>query len=307
MNVDLNLLRTFLAVLDHGSVTAAADELHLAQPTVSHALGRLRKVVGDPLFIRSGTRLAPTARALELELVVRRALASLDEALSADRVFDPVSTQRRFTIALSDVGETSFLAPIVALLNGEAPRASLQAVPTDVTQVSGWLRRGDIDAAIASIPLDVDGSSTILAQERYVAMLPSDLRRPGPGKTLTAADLAGHPRAVVSKEAGHGLIEETVRALGLSADAVVDVRHFSVLPQLVRGAGLIGFAPAQMAVTVAEVWGLQLAELPEPSPNFDVNLYWDEATSRDNKARRWFIDLVRRALEGLSTPAWPVS
>jgi DNA-binding transcriptional LysR family regulator len=305
MNVDLNLLRTFLAVFDHGSVTAAADELRLAQPTVSHALGRLRKLVGDPLFVRTGSRLVPTSRAVELAPVVRRDLASLDEALSADRVFDPVTTQRRFTIALSDVGETSFLAPIVSLLNGEAPGASLLAVPTDIDQVVGWLRRGEIDAAVASVPLDVDGSSTILSGDRYVAMLPPDLVRSGP--TLTAADLAGHPRAVVSKAAGHALIEDTIHSLGMSTDAVVNVRHFSVLPQLVRGAGIVGFAPAQMAVTVADVWGLKLAELPEPSPRFDVNLYWDEATTRDNRARRWFIDLVRRALGGLSTPDWPVS
>jgi DNA-binding transcriptional LysR family regulator len=288
-------------------VTAAADELRLAQPTVSHALGRLRKMVGDPLFIRAGAKLIPTSRALELAPVVRRDLASLDEALSADRVFDPVTTQRRFTIALSDVGETSFLASIVGLLNGEAPRASLLAVPTDIEQVPGWLRRGEVDAAIASVPLDVDGSSPILPSERYVAMLPPDLVRSSPGPSLTAADLAGHPRAVVTKEAGHGLIEDTIDSLGLNSEAVVSVRHFSVLPQLVRGAGLIGFAPAQMAVTVAKVWGLQLAELPEPSPRFDVNLYWDEATSKDNRARRWFIDLVRRALGGLTTPDWPVS
>ncbi|WP_291278493.1 LysR family transcriptional regulator [Galactobacter sp.] len=303
--MDLNLLRTFLAVFDHGSVTAAADELRLAQPTVSHALGRLRKIVGDPLFVRTGSRLVPTSRSVELAPVVRRDLASLDEVLSADRVFDPVTTQRRFTIALSDVGETSFLAPIMRLLNGEAPGASLLAVPTDVDEVAGWLRRGEVDAAVASIPLDVDGSSTILANERYVAMLPSDLVLAGP--TLTAADLAGHPRAVVSKAAGHALIEETVRELGMTTEAVVNVRHFSVLPQLVQGAGIIGFAPAQMAQTVASVWGLRLAELPDPSPRFDVNLFWDEATSKDNRARRWFIDLVRRALAGLSTPDWPVS
>ncbi|MGO1320343.1 MAG: LysR family transcriptional regulator [Galactobacter sp.] len=303
--MDLNLLRTFLAVFDHGSVTAAADELRLAQPTVSHALGRLRKMVGDPLFVRTGSKLVPTSRAVVLAPVVRRDLASLDEALSADRVFDPVTTQRRFTIALSDVGETSFLAPIVQLLNGEAPGASLLAVPTDVDEVSGWLRRGEVDAAVASIPLEVNGSSMILANERYVAMLPPDLVLSG--RTLTAADLAGHPRAVVSKAAGHALIEETVHQLGLSTEAVVNVRHFSVLPQLVQGAGIIGFAPAQMATTVASVWGLQLAELPEPSPRFDVNLFWDEAATKDNRARRWFIDLVRRALEGLSTPDWPVS
>lgn len=303
MDVDLNLLRTFLTILDQGSVTAAADELHLTQPTVSHALGRLRRQVGDPLFVRLGSGLVPTARALELEPVVRAALTGLDRALSSTTGFDPTGTARRFRLCLSDVGESSLLGPVVRTLSGEAPRASLEAVPTRIDAVSGWLRRGEVDAAVASVPLDVDGSATILARERYVALLPAGVR--AASGVLAGSDLAGLRRAVVAKEAGHRMLDDVVASLGLDDQAVVQVQHFSVLPQLVRTAGLVAFVPAQMADSVAHNWGLSIAELPASSPRYDVRLYWDRTLSDADEARAWFIDLVRRTLTGLTPPPDP--
>lgn len=303
MSLDLNLLRTFVAILDQGSVTAAADELHLTQPTVSHALGRLRRSVGDPLFVRLGAGLTPTSRALELEPVVRAALTSLDEALSTDHGFDPRTTTRRFRLCLSDVGESSFLGPVVQAMTGQAPRASLTAVPTDIAEVTGWLRRGEVDAAVASAPLAVNGSATILHRERYVALLPAETSIAGP--VLTREDLGCHRRAIVAKEAGHEMLDDALASLGLDTQAVVGVRHFSVLPQLVRSAGLVAFAPAQMAASVADAWGLRLVELPEASPRFDVKLYWDRSLTEANAARTWFVDLVRTTLSGLTPPADP--
>ncbi len=300
MHLDLNLLRTFLLILDHGSVTAAADELHLTQPTVSHALRRLRDALGDPLFVRSGSRLVPTARALELEPAVRMSLGALDSALDADARFTPATTTRRFRIALSDVGEQLFLGRIVGALTAHAPHSSLTAMPMEIDEVTDWLRRGEVDAAIATVPLAVSGRSRIVDDDRYVALMPPNWG--AVSGALTLEDLQSRPQAVITREAGHDLLARTLHSLGLDTDAMVRVRHFSVMPMLVREAGLIGFVPAYMAVGIPPEHGLRIAELPDTTPRFDVDLYWNEEVTGRTGPRRWFVDLVRSALAGSEVP-----
>ncbi|WP_040168264.1 LysR family transcriptional regulator [Microbacterium gorillae] len=303
MGVDLNLLRTFLAILETGSVTSAAADLKLTQPTVSHALGRLRRQLGDPLFVRHGTGLTPTPRARELAPVVRASLNDLDDALTAHHSFDPATTQRAFRLCLSDVGEASFLPAVLRAMGREAPAASVVAVPTDIGEATGWLRRGDVEAAVASVPLNVAGVHTILPGERYVALMsPTIAPRQ---KRLSLAQLASGRHVVVDGRVGHEQLDTALDALGVQRQVALRVRHFSVLPQLVAGDGLMTVLPAQMAETVASAWGLVTRELPVGVPTYDVNLYWDPEVTGPVGPRAWFVDLVRTALTGL-TPTSPV-
>src|SRR5215469_3038955 len=74
---DLNLLRVFDALMRERSVTRAGDQIGLSQPAVSQALGRLRALLDDQLFVRRGTEMAPTPRAEEIAPVIRQALAQV--------------------------------------------------------------------------------------------------------------------------------------------------------------------------------------------------------------------------------------
>lgn len=295
MSVDLNLLRTFLAILDAGSVTAAADDLHLTQPTVSHALGRLREQLGDPLFVRHGAGIVPTERAVELGPLVRAALANIDDAVDAHRTFEPATTEREFRIRLSDIGEASFLPAVLKAMAREAPRASVTVEQTPIDEVVDALARGMIDAAIASVDLDVSGRAVVLRGDHYVALMhPDDAPA---ARRLTAAQLAGRAHAVVSKQAGHAQIDAALAAVGVHRRAAVQVQHFLALPQLVADGGLMAVMPIHMAEAVAPTWGLEVRELPKGLPEFDVNLYWDAGVAGSTGPRAWFIDLARRALE----------
>ncbi|WP_105567362.1 LysR family transcriptional regulator [Microbacterium halophytorum] len=294
MSVDLNLLRTFLAILDAGSVTAAADDLRLTQPTVSHALGRLREQLGDPLFVRHGAGIVPTERAVELGPLVRSALANLDDAVDAHRAFDPATTEREFRIRLSDIGESSFLPAVLRAMAAEAPFASVIVEQTPIDEVVDALARGAIDAAIASVELDVSGRAAVLRGDHYVALMhpddaPAALR-------LTAEEVAERAHAVVSKRAGHAQIDAALAAVGVVRRAAVQVQHFLALPQLVADGGLMAVMPVHMADAVAPTWGLAVRELPKGMPEFDVNLYWDAAVTGATGPRAWFIGLARRAL-----------
>ena len=98
---DLNLLIVFDAVMQERSVTRAGSRLGLSQPAVSHALGRLRHMLKDELFVRTPEGMAPTPRAEQLAEPLRRALNDMQLALEP-KVFDPSEADRQFVVALNN-------------------------------------------------------------------------------------------------------------------------------------------------------------------------------------------------------------
>src|SRR5271154_5103828 len=103
--IDLNLVRVFVTIYETGSVSAAADRLHVSQPSVSYALARLRDLLGEPLFTRHREGMTPTFFAPQLQAKFRRAVSDIETVIEATRNFDPASSTRRFRLALSDIGE----------------------------------------------------------------------------------------------------------------------------------------------------------------------------------------------------------
>ncbi|MFF2030393.1 LysR family transcriptional regulator [Arthrobacter sp. NPDC058192] len=293
MSLDLNLLRTFLSIYDHRSVTRAARELALTQPTVSHALGRLRRALRDPLFVRGPAGYEPTARASALATVFRKAVIAVDDAVDADRIFDPSTTSRTFRLCLTDIGENAFLPRIMKSLVAQAPGASLEVVPMQISQVPGWLAHGEIDGAIASVPLEVSGRRTVVVDERYVCVLPAEVAAPEP--RISWDDFLALKHVAMDPATGHDQVEQAIRALLVERVVALRVPHFSALAEVVVGCGMAAILPRQMAARMAEQWPVAIRELPFDMPEFDVNLYWDAAVSSAGAAA-WFLDLVAEAL-----------
>src|SRR5262245_13230224 len=100
--LDLTLLLVLDGALRHGKLTRVAKELGLTQPAISHALGRLRDILGDPLFVRHAAGVQPTPRALALAEPVARAIAILRDTLHQGQRFDPANAVREFRIAALD-------------------------------------------------------------------------------------------------------------------------------------------------------------------------------------------------------------
>jgi DNA-binding transcriptional LysR family regulator len=119
--LDLNLLVLFDIVLEEGHVARAAARLNLTPSAVSHGLGRLRRLLNDPLFLRRPKGVVPTARALELAEPIRDMLARVDRIVASASPFDPATARRRFTIGAPDGASAVVLAPLLELLNRTAP------------------------------------------------------------------------------------------------------------------------------------------------------------------------------------------
>ncbi|UKI07526.1 LysR family transcriptional regulator [Variovorax paradoxus] len=94
--LDLNLVRVFVAIYETRSVTLAGDRLDLTQPTVSHALARLRTSYGDRLFSRGSSGLVPTALCDQLYPTLKDSLLRIEATLEETRAFDASHSTRRF-------------------------------------------------------------------------------------------------------------------------------------------------------------------------------------------------------------------
>src|SRR5262245_25971158 len=135
--IDLNLLVLFHAVLEEGHVARAAGRLNLTPSAVSHALGRLRRLLNDPLFLRAPKGVVPTARALELREPVAEILARVGSVMASAVPFDPATNGRRFVIGAPDAVMASVMAPLLECLGIEAPRVDIGLIHLMPTRRGG--------------------------------------------------------------------------------------------------------------------------------------------------------------------------
>ncbi|MGC5703059.1 LysR family transcriptional regulator [Pseudomonas sp. NFXW11] len=291
-HIDLNLIRTFVTLYEARSVTLAAERLFVTQPSVSYGLARLRELFDDALFSRTRDGIRPTHLADELYLNLRDALTRIDDSVQGSRRFDPASTERRFRIALSDLGEMGFLNLILARLNRQAPEAEVEVLPLQMDQAGEWLASGKVDALICR--QQVPGArSQKLIRERYVCLL-SD-RHPRIGDVLSLEQFLAERHISVTRNTGHGSVEDALKQMQRQRRISLQVPHFSVLPKVLPGTELLAVLPAQIARLFTLEGGLRQLELPFPVAEFEVSLHWHPNSER-SAALRWFRQTVAEAI-----------
>ncbi len=126
--MDLNLLVALDALLRDASVSRAALRIGLSQPATSHALQRLRDVLGDPLLVRVGARMELTPRAQALRGPLAQALEQVRGLLVAEG-FDAVSSERRFRLMMPDLAVELLVPPLMAKISALAPNVQIDIVP----------------------------------------------------------------------------------------------------------------------------------------------------------------------------------
>src|SRR5450755_1118668 len=195
--LDLNLLRVAVALLDAGSVSHAARELGISQPSVSESLAKLRSHFDEPLFVRSGNGMSPTPRGVEIGTAAREILLNVEEKLAARVAFEPAQRHRPFTFALSDVGEMVFLPRLVSALAKASPETPVRSVSMRPQQLVKAMEEGDVDLAIGFFPDLKEGHffQRRLFTHHFVCLIRSD--HPVNGDALTLEQFLALPHAVV--------------------------------------------------------------------------------------------------------------
>ena len=286
---DLNQLRTFVVLYELRSLTAAAERLHVTQPTVSYTLARLRERFRDDLFRRVGHTMVPTARAAQLFGPLHEALAKIDATVSGADPFDPAGFTGELALGLTSIGEQTFLPPIIGALARATSSPHLRVQRLDADQVEEGLVRGTIDLAITvSVMVTPRLWRTTVRSVEYVALTSKNHVLPATGPDM----FAGRRFVQVSSRGGHLFPLQALVEHELMPQVALTVEEYATVPAVLLTTDLVVMLPRH----VAEVFcgwfpDLQIAELPWPGHSSPVALYTrsDEGLS---PAQRWFRALV---------------
>lgn len=292
-NIDLNLIRTFVILYETRSVTKTADLLFVTQPSVSYALSRLRDLFKDRLFIRNKNGMEPTAISQQLYEEFSHSLSMMENTVANVQTFDPAVSQKRFRVAMTDLGEMSLLPAIVARLQLEAPNVEIKVVPLEIDKVDEWMSSGKIDAVICSRSIEGQHIQRhALFEERYVCVRHNKYAS---DRQLTMEAFIGHKHALVTTSLGHGATEEVLAQIGAKRKVSLEVSHFLILPSVLAKADLMAILPYRIARFFAQNNQLAIYNLPFDVPAFDVALHWQ---SRNNESvpHRWFRELIISAV-----------
>jgi DNA-binding transcriptional LysR family regulator len=295
--LDLNLLRVLAAIHRTRSVTAAAKVLALSQPATSNALARLRVFFKDDLFIRTPAGLKGTRLCEQLAPAVVAQLQAMESTVAGLGMFDPVTSDLRWRLSLSDLGEMLFLPPLAKALRERLPNARLANISVPAEDLPKALEARELDFAIGILQPRHRGIRTeVLFQEHYVAVTSAHWRPASgrAGKMLTLAQLAQASLVVAAPTATfHGTVEKVLRRMRLAERIVVRARHFGALPALAADTDLLAIVPEMYAANLKARHDIRSWQLPRPAaPMYEVRLVWHVSTDND-PAHQWMRALVR--------------
>ncbi|WP_428661095.1 LysR family transcriptional regulator [Reyranella sp.] len=292
--VDLNLLVVLDMILSEGGVSRAAAKLNLTQPTISHALGRLREQFDDPLFVRHGRTLVPTPLARSLREPLAAALHSLGSVLAAGRRFDPAQTAATFTVAMRDPMELVVL-PALARQLAAAPQVELRAVQVRRRSIEAALADGSIDAAV-DMPLpfsDRIRRHKVVAADFVIVVRAGHprLRR----KPTLAAYVDQQHLMVSSRRRGPALEDLALGQLGVHRRVRLRCRSYAAASRIVAESDFVLTMPRRYAELLNEAYGNRILRMPMAMPALDLYLYWHEAMDGDG-GNRWLRTALLDAL-----------
>ncbi len=290
-DIDLNLLLVFNELLIERRVSAVADKLGLTQPSVSNALARLRKLLGDELFVRTARGMAPTAYASHLAEPISYAMATIRTTLNERVEFDPKTSTRKFTIGMTDIGEIYFLPSLMETLARAAPGVSISTIRNTAVNLRDAMEAGQVDLAIGLLPqLKAGFFQRRLFQQRYVCMF----RRKHPldrGKlSLKQFSEADHV-VVVSPGTGHSRVDETIERKGIRRRIRLEVPHFVALGHILSTTDMIATVPERYAWQCVKPFGLQYVPHPVALPMVGINIFW-HAKMHKEPSNHWLRGVI---------------
>ncbi|MET0208755.1 MAG: LysR family transcriptional regulator [Burkholderiaceae bacterium] len=302
--MDMNLLTALDALLEHNSVVAAAERLHLTPPAVSRTLARIRHVTGDDILVRSGRTMVATPYALSIRARVRELVEEASTLLLPRRVLDLQTLDRVFTVRGHDALLGTLSTPLIATLTSEAPSARVRLLGEPA--VSGTENLRD------EVDLDV-GATTPVEPEITYQVVGSD--------SLVMAIRRGHPLAdapptveqlaeitwlnVSRRGRFHDHVDDAIASLNLNRNVAATLPTCAAALEVVARTNLATIVTGALCTQLCEAFGVVTRPLPLDLPPSPVVLSWHRRF-RSDPAHEWLrsrvADILRIALETGGTP-----
>jgi DNA-binding transcriptional LysR family regulator len=294
--LDLNLLRVFEALMLEQNVSHAAARLHLTQSAASNALNRLRRVCNDRLFVRTRHGMQPTPLALALYDPIQRALALVKTALLEGLSFDPLTSNRSFTIIATDVAQVTVGAQLSRALSRQAPNIDLQFMEAAREEYEKLLDSGEADLAYGHFSISSSFRRELVGSCIYVAVLCAKYAKKlkiTQGGIFPLEDFvaAAHVE-VVPRNVAQNPIAAALRAHAPLRRVALRVPHISGLYTILPGTELVATVPQPVVPVLCSRGALTWAMLPFETGTTEVFLGWHKRHDGD-KSHIWIREAIR--------------
>lgn len=289
--IDLNLLVVFKQLLTQRSVSRVAETLELSQPAVSNALARLRRMLGDELFLRTPSGMEPTPFAEQLAESITYGLGMIHSALNQRSSFDPAASTRPFVIGMTDIGEIYFLPQLMERLRRDAPGVTVSTVRNSAANLRDDMEAGRVDLAIGLLPqLKAGFFQRRLFRQRYVCMFRKGHRLDKRKVSLAEFSAAEH-LLVISEGTGHGKVDEVLKRSGVDRRIRLTVPHFVAVGHILQATDMVATVPERFADCMVAPFGLAHVTHPAALPEVAINVFW-HAKFHKGPANQWLRSVV---------------
>lgn len=294
--LDLNLLVALDALLDERSVSAAAKRLNLSQPAMSAALKRLREYFNDDLLGQNGKSMVPTPHAMQVSEQIKTVLHDVEDLISRSTLFDPTTSERRFTITASDYIATVLLAPLLQKLFRVAPGLQFNILPpADGTRA--LLDQGKIDLMIQpKSKLSASHPDTLLFMERFVVVGCASnplLDRP---LTEEAFYNASHVVVKLGKLQPDSIIQKAIEETGRPREESVVASSFLLAPELVVQTPHLTLMHERLALKFSKRLPIKIAELPFHVEPMSEHLQYNKVRAKD-PGLIWLVEQIKEQVQ----------
>lgn len=284
-SVDMNLLVMFDALMVERHVTRAATRAAMSQPAMSNALSRLRVLFKDELLVRTAQGMEPTARALELRDAVHQILLQTERLVHSDLQFDPGTSERTFTMRMSDLVGSLLLPGCVHRLASTAPGVTLDVLHMSPERSIRALEDDQLDFAVS---FDLAHGRSIHAETLFTDRMVCAMRA---GHELSSSRLtlkrfleARHLRVAMSPT-DQRFVDSKLATQGLSRRIAVNVPQWLLVPEMLRETDLLGVISERIGKKLSGQ-GIVYKPLPFESPEFDWKIYRHHRHAH-SKAHAW--------------------
>lgn len=285
--IDLNLFAVFDAIYTAGSLTKAADVLCITQPAVSNSLARLREMLNDPLFVRTGHSMTPTPVAQNIIGPARDALALLRKSVQDSHTFEPETAEKSFHFATRDLLEASVMPRLLANLQSRSPKITVTNYEVARSTVVSAMASGSLDFyADASTFTDPHLCKQKIAEDRFVVMARKNHPDLKQGIDIDTFLRLGHIN-VSHRKSGAGPIDIALDKIGKRRKIVMRGQHFLTVPSTIVKTDLIACIPYHLA----KHYDLSIYEMPFSVPSVEYFLYWHVSADHDH-AHIWMREQI---------------
>ena len=281
LDLRLQALRVFDAILSNGSMTAAADALQMSQSAVSKQLKQLRATFGDELFVRSGRGMAATNKALTIAPQISALIVSI-ESLQGEIEFNPRDIERDFVVATTDEIQHVLLPPLVRRIAEASPRSRVIFKVLARDYAARQLESGNVDVAITlNWHVPDHFKQKRLFSDDFVALMRSD--HPLVDKTLTLKRyLAANHMMVSPLGTTVGPVDEVLATNGHSRFVSLVVPYFMQVEDALCDSDSILTLQRRTCEALVANGRLAIAELPLKIAPVDYFLFWHKRYDKDS-------------------------